>query len=202
MPRRQGEVANLHELAALERIALNGSWQHHWYRHIGAWLAENYDSDVAVIDVGSGDGSGLMHLLAAGLDTIRAIDLGPSSNHVERQAVEDVATRSADFVLAIDVLEHVEDDRAFLRQLARIARTGVFITTPNWNRFHASNRFHVREYTPLELQAILAAELPGRRLAWTSGDFCEIETRSWPFHDDEPAANFGILTECKRGRTS
>jgi SAM-dependent methyltransferase len=69
---------------------------------------------------------------------------------------------SFDLVTSFQVLEHVPDPLVFLRELARVARPGgqVILATPNAATrldpgMQPWNRFHVHEYVPAELQALL-----------------------------------------------
>lgn len=63
-----------------------------------------------------------------------------------------------DLVLNFQVLEHIEDDRAFLQALrARLAPGGVLLlTTPNRLMSFSENPYHVREYTAEQLRELLA----------------------------------------------
>jgi len=84
---------------------------------------------------------------------------------------------SADAVVAIETIEHLENPRAFMRELVRLARSGglVLVTTPNQlsllskltllfkNRFNA---FTDRDY-PAHITALLEADL--RRIAAECG---------------------------------
>jgi SAM-dependent methyltransferase len=69
---------------------------------------------------------------------------------------------SFDAVVAVEVLEHVPDDDAFVHHTARILRPGGFfyMTTPNgdWNRNEGPGRNpdHLRHYRMAELREILA----------------------------------------------
>jgi ubiquinone/menaquinone biosynthesis C-methylase UbiE len=67
-----------------------------------------------------------------------------------------------DVVVSFQVIEHVQDDKNFLMEIQRVLKTGgtCLLTTPN--RIHRVksdkkpwNRFHIREYYPDELEAIL-----------------------------------------------
>jgi len=66
-----------------------------------------------------------------------------------------------DIVTCVDVLEHVEDYHRFLGELLRVARKGVFISTPNRRLEYTNpdgtpkNFWHLREWTFGELEAIL-----------------------------------------------
>lgn len=74
---------------------------------------------------------------------------------------------SFDTVISFEVIEHLNDDRAFLAELKRLVRPGgcVAISTPN--RLVASgdqtqplNPFHVREYTAPEFAQLLSTVFP------------------------------------------
>lgn len=67
-----------------------------------------------------------------------------------------------DFIVSFQVIEHVDDDAAFVKELKRVLKPGgtAFITTPNktyrlkpgqkpWNRYHK------REYYPKELEVVI-----------------------------------------------
>ncbi len=62
-----------------------------------------------------------------------------------------------DLVVNFQVLEHIEDDRAFVEALrARLAPGGVLLlTTPNRLMSFSENPYHVREYTHGELRTLL-----------------------------------------------
>jgi 2-polyprenyl-3-methyl-5-hydroxy-6-metoxy-1,4-benzoquinol methylase len=81
--------------------------------------------------------------------------LGGPGVHIK--PVDEVPDKSYDVVVSIDVIEHVEDPAGFLAQLARIARTGLFLTTPNWTTSRCTWPFHLREYTPAQFEALLGA---------------------------------------------
>jgi SAM-dependent methyltransferase len=77
------------------------------------------------------------------------------------------ARQSFDSILSFEVIEHIEDDVAFLRDLRRLARPNAFIAISTPNRLVASgdrakplNRFHVREYVADEFAGLLRQEFP------------------------------------------
>lgn len=66
-----------------------------------------------------------------------------------------------DLVTCVDVLEHVVDYHHFLNELLRVARKGVFISTPNRRKEYTNpdgtpkNYWHLREWSFGELNEIL-----------------------------------------------
>lgn len=69
---------------------------------------------------------------------------------------------SFDLVIAFQVIEHVRDPEAFLGEARRVTRTdgSVLIVTPNRNHRvddgeRPWNRYHVREFSPAELDSLM-----------------------------------------------
>jgi 2-polyprenyl-3-methyl-5-hydroxy-6-metoxy-1,4-benzoquinol methylase len=64
----------------------------------------------------------------------------------------------------LQVIEHIEDDHAFLREIKRVLKPGgkAIISTPNINYTLSRNPWHVREYTPAQLKALLEQYFPGQ----------------------------------------
>lgn len=125
-----------------------GPSQMGWY----AFAAERAEGH-SVLDVGCGSGEGLK-VLASRATYALGIDLDerlqrPDVN-VEITSVADMPDKSFDVVVCLDVIEHVEQDRAFLAELFRVARREVFVSTPNYAMSFNRNPYHVREYTPRE----------------------------------------------------
>lgn len=124
-----------------------------WYE-----FAAQFVCGKTVLDVGCGLGAGLeiLHRSARSVEgqdlderlaTRREIRIGP---------IENIPDDSFDVVVAIEVIEHVQNDQEFVKQLARLAREAIFLTTPNWTITRCQWPYHVREYTPRQLEDILA----------------------------------------------
>jgi len=117
-----------------------------WY----AWAADRY-AGLSVLDVGAGTCEGLKVLerkasVAHGMDT----DPRLAGIHPRLSIASDLsgfATKSVDVITSIDAIEHIVDDLVFMRELKRIARREIFITTPNGHRSQCVNGAHCREYT-------------------------------------------------------
>jgi 2-polyprenyl-3-methyl-5-hydroxy-6-metoxy-1,4-benzoquinol methylase len=176
-----------------ERLAMDKEWQRHWYRHVGQFV-----SGKSVLDAGAGTGYGIKLLQDAGASKVEGFDLVTLNDQVKESCIENYADQSWDMVLAVDVIEHVEDDRGFLAELLRVANEAVFFSTPNWNVSKAKNPYHVREYTPKELEALIRAygfDTPWTdHRIWVSNHKLEITTRM-EFDERETWHNHAVLLE-------
>jgi SAM-dependent methyltransferase len=81
------------------------------------------------------------------------------------------ADASFDVVTCVDVLEHIPDYNQFLRELLRVSRRLVFVSTPNRRPEHTNwdgtpkNHWHLREWSSKELREILD-RVPSRGVVW------------------------------------
>ena len=119
-----------------------------------------------MLDVGAGLGDGL-RILRQQASVVEGQDLDPrlADRGIHIVSIDEIPDRSCDVVTSIDVIEHIEDDGWFVRSLARIARQGIFVTTPNWTASRCQWPYHLREYTPRQLERLdTRAEGGGRRL--------------------------------------
>jgi SAM-dependent methyltransferase len=61
-----------------------------------------------------------------------------------------------DFVISFQVIEHIENDALYLKEIHRVLKQGgmALITTPNRKMSLSRNPWHVREYLPEELSTL------------------------------------------------
>jgi SAM-dependent methyltransferase len=146
-------------LAAVRQIgddgveAGRGPTQLGWYIFAASLLQGK-----TVLDVGCGLGHGLA-ILARSAHQVRGQDIDArlmSESNVVLGPLELIPDKSFDIATCIDVVEHVEDDIAFIKQLARVAREALFLTTPNWTISRCVWPYHLREYTPREFAELLS----------------------------------------------
>ena len=128
-----------------------GPGQLPWYSYVASMQQAH-----SVLDAGCGLGFGLDLLRVAGCDAIgQDLDDRLVRPHVTIQPLAAFPAKSVDTVIAIDVIEHVEDPEEFLASMARVARNTLFLTTPNWTAGKCSWPYHLREYTPRQWHELL-----------------------------------------------
>ncbi|MGE0420512.1 MAG: class I SAM-dependent methyltransferase, partial [Acetobacteraceae bacterium] len=129
-------------------VAGRGPGQMGWYQ----FAADHLVAGKSVLDVGCGLGAGLA-LLAKPARSVKGQDLDPRLARPEVMIgpIEEIQDKSYDVLTCIDVIEHIEQDEAFVQQMGRVARETVFVSTPNWTASRCQWPYHVREYTPRQL---------------------------------------------------
>ena len=118
-----------------------------------------------LLEVGCGEGRGIDWLLPA-VNSYTAIDKIASVIDMLQQkypqskflsgnipplsAFDD---NSFDSVVSFQVIEHIQNDRLFLKEIHRVLKPGgiALITTPNRPYSLSRNPWHIREYTAIEL---------------------------------------------------
>ena len=125
-----------------------------------------------ILDVGGGNGFVAQGLIDAGFETV-LLEPGGMGARNAREArqlptvinatLDDAAIRTGSVpgVGSFDVLEHIEDDRAFVHQLADIMRPGglLYLTVPSFNWLWSTadvEAMHYRRYTRPSLTDVLA----------------------------------------------
>lgn len=128
-----------------------GSGQLGWYK-----FASNIFKNMEILDAGCGLGKGL-EILRQSNNQVTGQDLDPriKGEKILITPLKSIHSNSFDIVTSIDVVEHVENDKEFISDLVRIAKYSVFITTPNWTISRCQWPYHLREYTPEELEKLL-----------------------------------------------
>jgi SAM-dependent methyltransferase len=67
-----------------------------------------------------------------------------------------------DFVVSFQVIEHIPKDEKFVAEIHRVLKPGgkFIVTTPNKPMSLTRNPWHIREYTPEELENLLKSYFP------------------------------------------
>ena len=118
-----------------------------------------------VLEVGCGEGRGIDLILDkaksyTAIDKIEPVidqlrKKYPSGKFVSGNIppLTQFADKSFDRIFSFQVIEHIEDDHLFLKEINRVLKPGgiALITTPNRLRSLSRNPWHIREYTAGEL---------------------------------------------------
>ena len=118
-----------------------------------------------VLEIGTGMGYGIDVVAPAAerfitIDKSRAFEVKlPANAEFQQMEVPPIGFEDAsfDYVISFQVIEHIKRDREFVREVSRILRPGgkFIVSTPNAPMSLTRNPWHVREYRPEELKALL-----------------------------------------------
>jgi ubiquinone/menaquinone biosynthesis C-methylase UbiE len=118
-----------------------------------------------LLEVGCGEGRGIDHLLPS-VRSYTAIDkIAPVIEQLQKKypqgkflsgnipPLSSFSDNSFDSLVSFQVIEHIEDDHLFLKEINRVLKPGgiALITTPNRPLSLSRNPWHIREYTASEL---------------------------------------------------
>jgi len=120
-----------------------------------------------VLELGCGEGRGV-ELLAPMATSYLALDKisevisrlsGKYPDHTFRQAVfppVDLPDAQFDTIVSFQVIEHIQNDELFLKEIARLLKPGgkALVSTPNIKMTLSRNPWHIREYTADQLAGI------------------------------------------------
>jgi SAM-dependent methyltransferase len=146
--------------------ALDASENPIFQRHLIAYQTAAQTIKGRVLELGLGEGYG-MELLSplcteyVGMD--KFLDpTRPVAQHVrlvraDLPPIPETDDHSFDAVVTFQVIEHIDQDLDFLRDIHRVLRPGgvLMLTTPNRLMSLSRNPWHVREYAPSEMKDIL-----------------------------------------------
>ncbi len=127
-----------------------------------------------MLELGCGEGRGVKELMPlvdkyTALDKIGEIVEKLQSENPEgifTQAVfppfNDLKDNSFDSIVTFQVIEHIQDDELFLKEMARVLKPGgmALLTTPNIKLTLTRNPWHIREYTAEQLTRLAEKYFP------------------------------------------
>ena len=140
-----------------------------YQRHLIAYKEAAKLISGTVLEIGSGEGYGIMEL-APLADNYIAVDkynteisdeLMKTNNitfiQTEVPPLKEIEDNSIDFVVTFQVIEHIKDDKMFLKEIYRVLKPGgkVILTTPNSMMSLTRNPWHIREYNPEQMGEML-----------------------------------------------
>ncbi len=128
--------------------------------------AERITGDV--LEIGTGAGYGIEVVAPKARKFVTLDKHTPAAELISRPDVEfhqavvpplEFPDASFDCVISFQVIEHIRNDRKFVREIHRVLRPGgrFIVTTPNAPMSLTRNPWHVREYTADELRELLGS---------------------------------------------
>jgi len=143
-------------------------------------FASRYVAGKVVLDVACGAGVGTSFLRRMGAGRVWGLDIAPDAiayaraRYPECEFAQSEATSlclpdcSVDVVVSFETLEHVKDQKRFLRECWRVLRPGglLICSTPNTTiyRWQGGNPFHIRELTLREFADFVSTHFEDLRL--------------------------------------
>lgn len=154
-----------------EEELLGGAVASHWYYRSKQLALDSLLRGIPVrnvLDIGAGSAIFSKHLLDRGAQSALCIDPAYDGERCDSydgkpiRFARQISAGKADLVLLMDVLEHVDDDEALIRESLAGALSGahVVISVPAFQcLFSAHDRFleHRRRYTAGSLDAVVRA---------------------------------------------
>ncbi len=121
-----------------------------------------------LLEIGCGTGRGLEILVNAadhytGIDKYKSLTDELQKEYPQAKFIsmhipplKDIADNSFDTVVSFQVIEHIKNDKTFLKEIHRVLKPGgkAIISTPNKKMTLTRNPWHVREYFAPELEAL------------------------------------------------
>jgi len=137
-----------------------------------------------VLEVGCGEGRGVGELLPLAKSFTAVDKIKPVVDSLQQKyptgkfismnipPLAKLDDNTYDVVVSFQVIEHIENDALFLREIHRVLKPGgmALITTPNRSMSLSRNPWHIREYLPEELAALAAKIFPHVQMKGITGN--------------------------------
>ena len=137
-----------------------------------------------VLEIGCGEGRGVATLLPlassfTAVDKIKDVidslqKTFPNGRFISMNLppLTSLADNAYDFVVSFQVIEHIQNDALYLKEIHRVLKPGgtALITTPNRKMSLSRNPWHIREYLPDELSALARKFFPSVEMKGITGN--------------------------------
>ena len=146
------------------------------------YVAKDYvKGDLLEIGCGEGRGVSLLHDKVAsysGLDKIEEVVDSLNREFPQASFKQSVIPplpypdSSFDTVISFQVIEHIKDDKTYLKEIFRVLKPGgiALLTTPNIKLSLSRNPWHIREYTASQLTELCQTDFTTVELKGITGN--------------------------------
>lgn len=121
-----------------------------------------------VLEVGCGEGRGVSILMQRAKNFTAVDKLADVVQELQAKypagkfmsmnipPLQELKDNAYDSVVSFQVIEHIDDDVLFLKEISRVLKPGgvALITTPNRSMSLSRNPWHIREYLPEQLRTL------------------------------------------------
>lgn len=121
-----------------------------------------------VLEVGCGEGRGISLLMQSAQNFTAVDKIRPVIEELRQKypggrflsmnipPLKELPDNTYDVVVSFQVIEHIQDDNLFLKEIHRVLKPGgvALLTTPNRKMSLSRNPWHIREYLSDELTAL------------------------------------------------
>jgi 2-polyprenyl-3-methyl-5-hydroxy-6-metoxy-1,4-benzoquinol methylase len=137
-----------------------------------------------VLEVGCGEGRGIELILPKATSYTAVDKIAPVIEKLKQKfptghfmsmnipPLHGLKDNQYDSIVSFQVIEHIEDDHLFLKEIYRVLKPGgtAWLTTPNRKMSLTRNPWHIREYLPEELTALASTIFPSVRMKGITGN--------------------------------
>ena len=159
----------MNTLHTAERVSSTDYSDNYVYqRSLLAYLKASTLVSGKVLEIGTGDGYGI-DIIAPHTSRFLTIDKKKQLNsdrvninnfdflQMNIPPLTGIPSDTFDFVISFQVIEHIKNDKAFLKEIHRVLKNKgkLIITTPNKRKSLTRNPWHIREYSNSEFDQLL-----------------------------------------------
>jgi 2-polyprenyl-3-methyl-5-hydroxy-6-metoxy-1,4-benzoquinol methylase len=137
-----------------------------------------------VLEVGCGEGRGVAPLMEKAKSFTAVDKIKPVVDELQKKfptgkfismnipPLSGLKDNSYDSIFSFQVIEHIQDDFLFLKEIHRVLKPGgvALLTTPNRKMSLSRNPWHIREYLPKELENLAAKIFPKVQMKGITGN--------------------------------
>ncbi len=160
----------------LKEFRIHPTKRHPWElaraKFLQSLVSQIEGQDLEALDVGSGDAwlADQLKINSTSISKITCWDKNYEQNDIKQlkslrsanvQFVTQQPNQKFDLIFLCDILEHIEDDRSFLKNLVTHSlkpKGSVIITVPEWQKLftaHDTGLEHFRRYSPEEIKNLI-----------------------------------------------